>query len=114
MDIIKILATLWYYLFPTLLAGSIIIILVNNLFKIKKVVRIFSVIFFIIMLILYVYYVISLLVNDNNEIRSFFNDFIAINISFYYWAYYLAFIVFIVSFSGAFFIKKFIKNDNIY
>jgi hypothetical protein len=102
----NILATIWYYLFPVLLVGSLIIILAGKHLKIEQRVRIVFKVFFTLIGVAYIYYTISLLLDDRNKIGNYFSDFNAINESFYYWSYYIAFFFFLASILIVFIYEK--------
>lgn len=87
MDFNKLLATLWFYLYPTLLVVSTALCIVGILRKrLKtKVIYLFSYIFFGGVLLGYTYYLINLYSNTSNSVSL-----ISATESFYFWFYYLA------------------------
>src|SRR5690606_34776312 len=102
MDLNEFLATLWFYLYPVLLIGSIVLFVVGALkHKLSKPLYLFSCIFLAGVVIGYAYYLINLYNGASNA------GFFAATHSFYFWFYYLALWLFVIGVLVTFLYKTF-------
>jgi hypothetical protein len=87
MDFNRLLATIWFYLYPTLLVVTMGLCIVGILRRREKAkaIYIFSYIFFGGVFLGYMYYLINLYSNTSKSISL-----LSATESFYYWFYYLA------------------------
>ena len=121
MDFNKVLATIWYYMYPILFTGSLILFFLSFFIRQKSkrwdFVNTFSRVFLLQMLLSYFYHLYLAFTKGDHLKRfgfsEYFENFMPIGESFYFWAYYLAFYFAIVSILltlGLYFYQKKIKK----
>lgn len=96
MDILKILGTIWMYMYPVLLVSTLLVVILNIVgYKPERIYQysVFSKIFVSLMIASFVYYIYDALSRSNK-------GFIELLQGFYEWAIYLAFYFLIISLIG--------------
>ncbi|UGU18152.1 hypothetical protein LS482_09755 [Sinomicrobium kalidii] len=96
MDILKILGTIWMYVYPVLLVSTLLVVILNVVgYKHERIHQygIFSKIFVSLMIASFIYYLYDALPRSNK-------GFIELAQGFYEWAIYLAFYFLIISLIG--------------